>query len=272
MIKSIIKLFLPPIFYKLKAALNRKNTISFSGDFTSWSDATELSSDDYDAPHILESVKEASLKVKSGEAVFERDSKCFYEKAYRYPILTNFLSIANFNGGKLSVLDFGGSLGCFYNQHKYYLKRMKKIKWSIIEQEHFVKCGRDHFQEDDIRFYYSIEECLDSTDIDVVLLSSVLQYLEFPYKILKDIFAASPDFILFDRTSFIKGDDDRLTVQHIPKAIFSASMPCWFFSKIKLINNMKSAGYHLVEEIDCEEDFNLGEFKGMLFSKSRNYL
>jgi putative methyltransferase (TIGR04325 family) len=275
--KSIIRLFLPPIFYKIKAALNKKKYSSYRGNFNSWSEVSELFSDNYDSPHILESVEKAAFKVKNGEAVFERDSVCFYEKDYRYPILSNLLSIANFNSGNLSVLDFGGSLGCFYNQHMDYLKRIKNLKWSIVEQENFVKSGRENFQEDGLRFYFSIEECLVTTDIDVVLFSSVIQYLEFPHDTLKEVFAARPDFILFDRTIFIDGEDDRLTIQHSPKRIFSASTQCWFFSKTKFIENMRLAGYHLVEEVDCveevdyEDDSNLPEFKGMLFSNNALY-
>ena len=270
-IKSIIKLFLPPIFYKIKATLNKKKLASYRGNFNSWSEVSELFSDNYDSPHILESLEKAAFKVKNGEAVFQRDSVCFYEKEYRYPILSNLLSIANFNSGNLSVVDFGGSLGSFYNQHKDYLKRIKNLKWGIVEQEHFVKSGRENFQEDGLRFYSSIKECQVAFDVDVVLFSSVIQYLEFPHEILKDVFAVCPDFILFDRTSFIDSEEDRLTVQHVPQAIFAGKTPCWFFSKTKFIENMKFAGYHLVEEIDCEEDFNIGEFKGILFSNNALY-
>lgn len=103
--------------------------------------------DNYKSAEILDRVKHASLKVKSGKALFERDARCFYDKSYRYPILSNLLSIANNNDGELNILDFGGSLGSFYNQHKVYLDKLKKIQWNIVEQEHYVKLGIQHFQE-----------------------------------------------------------------------------------------------------------------------------
>lgn len=264
MFKSIVKLFIPPLFYTLKDAVNKENKISFSGNFSSWNEVNSILPDNYSSDEIIDKVKKASLKVKNGDALFERDAVCFYENSYRYPILSHLLYAASHNKGDLCVLDFGGSLGSFYHQHRKYLDR---ISWNIVEQEHFVKVGQESFEDVNLKFYYSIKECLNSNNIDIVFLSSVLQYLESPNLILEQIFKFAPKFILFDRTSFVNGNRDLLTIQKIPKRIYSASLPCWFFSKSLFIENFDRNGYELIEEINCDELFNIGEFKGMFFTR-----
>ena len=117
-------------------------------------------------------------------------------------------------------------MGSFYNQHKVYLDKLKKIQWNIVEQEHYVKLGIKHFQEGNLKFYYSIRDCFDSTNVDVAFFSSVLQYLESPFKILEELFIYSPEFIIIDRTAFIDRERDRLTIHKIPEKIYPNSLPC----------------------------------------------
>jgi len=269
MIKTILKLLIPPIFLKLKLILNKNNISSFYGDFASWEEVNLLMEDNYKSSEIHDRVKQASLKVKSGEALFERDARCFYEKSYRYPVLALLLSIGIANQEKLSVLDFGGSLGSFYNQHKAFFVNLQEIKWNIVEQERYVKTGIEEFQNDKLKFYYTIKDCLDENDVDLVLFSSVLQYLESPYKILEEIFQYSPKSIIIDRIAFSDEEErDRLTVHKIPKIIYPNSLPCWFFSKQKFIKIMNENSYDLKVEFECDDEpSKIGKFQGLFFQK-----
>ncbi len=74
LLKSSIKLIL-------------KNGVGWSGDYSSWKSAQQHCVG-YDAANILEKVKDAILKVKNGEAVYERDSVLFYKIEYAYPLLS----------------------------------------------------------------------------------------------------------------------------------------------------------------------------------------
>lgn len=51
----------------------------WKGAFDSW-EAAQLQSNGYNADNILQKVLAASLRVKEGNALFERDSALFYEK------------------------------------------------------------------------------------------------------------------------------------------------------------------------------------------------
>ena len=266
-IKSILRLFLPPVFDELRKFLNRNNRITFKGKFNNWEEALISSKGGYDSPAILEKVKESSLKVKNGKAIFERDSVCFYKEDYRWPVLSSLLFIAHTNDSKLRVLDFGGSLGSFYNQHKKYMRSIKDLKWYIVEQDNFVECGKSEFENDVLRCKETISECLNESPIDIILLSSVIQYVESPYSIINDIFNANPNFILIDRTPFINEAEDIIKNQHIPLSKGGGCYPSWFLSKEKFFLTFEKAGYECLIKFDCDEDFGIGDFKGMFFRK-----
>jgi len=62
-------------------------------------------------------------------------------------------------------------------------------------------------------------------------------------------------------------DNDMIKNQHIPQSKGGGSYPSWFFSKEKFLSTFKEAGYECLIEFDCDEDFGVGDFKGMFFGK-----
>jgi putative methyltransferase (TIGR04325 family) len=103
---------------------------------------------------------------------------------------------------------------------------------------------------------------------NVLLFSSVLQYIDEPYKLLDKILASDIEFVAIDRMPFIYEDTDQIKVQIVPPWIYSASYPCWFFSHGKFIEYMSSRNYYLVESFKgLEGDVDGASFIGMLFKK-----
>ena len=85
----------------------------------------------------------------------------------------------------MHVVDYGGSLGSSYFQNRYLLNGSISLNWNIVEQKHFVDCGREFIQDQNLNFFYTIEEALLNAKPDVLLLSSVIQYLEKPYEFIE---------------------------------------------------------------------------------------
>lgn len=83
-IKSFAKDWLPPTVLKAVRSL-RGEQIRFEGEYASWDDAS-MNCTGYDADHILSKVLDATLKVTSGDAAFERDSILFDEIEYNWPV------------------------------------------------------------------------------------------------------------------------------------------------------------------------------------------
>lgn len=232
-IGSIIARITPRFFQSGYFSSNK--SLSFKGDYTSWKDALKDSTG-YDSDIILNKVTESLLKVKEGKAAYERDSVLFNHIEYSYPLLCGLLCVAAENGGYLNVLDFGGSLGSSYFQNRGFLSGLKKLKWNIVEQEKFVRVGKDYFEDKSLHFYNTIDECLVVEKPDLVLLSSVLQYIDVPYNILSKILEQKIPYIIVDRTPFFNYGRDILTVQRVPREIYDASYPAWFFDKQKFID------------------------------------
>ncbi len=248
--RKIIKRWLPPVAIEsIRHFLKKTNC--YSGNYSDWVAASEQASG-YDAELILETVKQAVLKVKSGAAVYERDSVLFDHVEHSYQVLAGMLRAASENGGRLSVLDFGGSLGSSYFQCRDFLSVVDDLQWCIVEQENFVQCGRDNLETEQLRFFFTIEECLQQVTPNVVVLSSVLQYLESPATILEQLMETGAPYIIIDRTPFSAAPADRITVQHVPPSIYPASYPCWIFSK-QLFLELVRERFELIAEFDSND-------------------
>jgi putative methyltransferase (TIGR04325 family) len=241
----------------------------FFGNYGSWGEALQHSKG-YDDPIILDKVKNAILKVKSGEAVYERDSVLFDKVQYSYPLLAYLLFIATSKEQKLSILDFGGSLGSSYFQCRNFMNHFRQLKWNIVEQKHFFECGRRLFQDGVLSFYDGIEECCNKESPDVILLSGVLQCLENPYEILTEAMGYGFEYIIVARTLFID-QPDRITIQKVPPDIYESSYPIWFFNYDRFHSFFKGQ-YELIDETDTEEGFRfedgtLSQSKAILFRR-----
>ena len=219
--KTIAKDWLPPAV--LRALVSRPG-IRFTGDFSSWSEAAARATG-YGSELILERVLAAALKVKNGEVAYERDSVLFERTEYVWPVTTALMWAAARNHGELHVLDFGGSLGSSYFQNRALLEPLHSVSWGIIEQPAFVLAGRRYLEGDRLRFWESIDDYLADRNPTVILLSSVLQYLEDPYKVLRQLEATLASVIVLDRTPFSEDGVERIVIQEVPPSIYPASYP-----------------------------------------------
>jgi putative methyltransferase (TIGR04325 family) len=246
------------------------NRITFTGDYASW-EAALREAKGYDSPVILERTCAALLKVKNGEAVYERDSVLFEEPQYPFPVIAGLLRAALQQGGGLSVADFGGSLGSTYFQCRRWLRQVTPLEWLVIEQPAHVACGREHFEDRELRFYETMDVCLQRHRPGVLLLSSVLQYLPDPQAALQRLLQPKLDHLIIDRTAFWEANRDRLTVQTVPESIYPASYPAWFLCETKFRAAVAAAGYGLFADFPGTDEVRLpgGKacFKGFIYER-----
>ena len=141
-------------------------------------------------------------------------------------------------------------MGSTYFQNKKFLTHLDELRWSIVEQPAFVKCGREFFQDDTLTFFFSIDECLQQNDARAILLSSVLPYVEKPHQLLDSIIKHRFQYIIIDRTPLIKQRTDRLTIQKVPPSIYNANYPAWFFSRDGLLSAFEKE-YELIADFDA---------------------
>ena len=89
--KKFIKSFIPPIFLAFLKKF-RINKYGWKGNYPNWQKAQEDSSG-YDSDEIIQKVRSSLLKVRNGEAVYERDSIIFDEIQYSWPILSGLMFV-----------------------------------------------------------------------------------------------------------------------------------------------------------------------------------
>ena len=264
--KKFIKLLTPPI---LLSTLNkiRNNKYGWKGNYKTWKEAQNLSTG-YDDDKILQAVRASLLKVKTSEAVYERDSVIFDEIQYFWPLLAGLMFCSAKMGGALKVLDFGGSLGSTYYQNKKFLDKFNDVSWSVVEQKHFVDVGKKDFEDDRLKFFNTVDECAQQENPNILILSSVLQYIEKPYESLDDILKNNFEYILIDRTPFSK-NNEKIKLQVVPPFIHEANYPCWFFDELKFITYFESNKYNIVESfITAEGESNEYIFKGFIMQRN----
>lgn len=241
--------WLPPAILDMAGnALNRR--LKFRGPYTNWAQASAASSG-YSDEQILTKAKQAMLKVKNGEAVGERDTVLFDHKPHSFPMLSCLLRAALTLDNRLRVLDFGGSLGSTYFQCRDFLQDLHELKWFVIDQPNFVACGQETFSDEKLSFYFDIDTCISEEQPNIVLLSSVVQYLENPYNLLDHLNHSGIPYILFDRTPCAPDGKEVLGVQIVPPKIYPASYPAWIFNQQNLLSSLSN--YDLLLDFDAND-------------------
>jgi putative methyltransferase (TIGR04325 family) len=247
--RDTLRELIPPLLIRF---LKRMSS-SFSRSFPTWKEALKYATG-YESEAIIKKTFDSSYKVKNGEAVYERDSVLFDEIQYSWPLLSALMWIAARSKGELHLLDFGGSLGTTYFQNRKFLRNLVSVTWNIVEQKKVVDLGKKFFEDDQLKFHYSIDSCLGPPFPEVILFSGVLQYLEKPFELIDAIQRFSFPYVLIDRTPFVKGDQHKIRVQKVSPKIFDASYPCWFFARERFMRHFKN--YEIIADfIGSGSDF-----------------
>jgi putative methyltransferase (TIGR04325 family) len=257
-IKNLLKTFLPQaVINKLKQIISPPQ-ICYRGDFADWKEARQACGG-YDTDNIIKKVHDAAIKVKNGEVAYERDSMTFDRLEHDEPLAEILLQAAEENNGVLKVLDFGGSLGSLYFQHRDLFTGLREVIWCVVEQDKFVKYGKADFEDEHLKFRYTTEAACEEFDFNVLLLGSVLPYIEKPYELITSLKQLPVDYMVITRTPvFIDDGGDRLTVQKVPEVIYDASYPAWFFPENKLMRAFEPE-FNLMSELgSIRHDILLG--------------
>lgn len=222
----------PPAFSAWAARRSKYHT-KFT-EVATWDQAVRESTG-YNDSAILDRIDSATRSVIAGEALFERDGFLFNEPEYRWPVVTALLQ-AYSRDGYLRVVDLGGALGSVYWQHRRLLPK-SGVTWSVVEQPSFVERGQN-LPTSEITFRSDLAPSIASVKPNVVVLSSVLQYLKDPLQVIFEVLESSPADLVIDRTPLHAGDRNIPTVQQVPSHIYSGSYPAWIISRPELSNRL----------------------------------
>jgi putative methyltransferase (TIGR04325 family) len=247
-LRTLARLLLPPLVTRsLKRHLRLPGDIVFSGDYPDWATASARCKG-YDDEAILASVIEATRAVVRGEALYERDSQLSDRIEYSWPLLASLLRVAS-ESKPLRVIDFGGSLGSSLRQNHRYLSGLS-LQWKIVEQSRFVDAGRREFTTDTLSFFETISEAA-ATGVDVVIAAGVLNHIENPDDVLRQILECGAPYLIIDRTMVVDEPRDVIAIQRVPARIYEATYPVRKFGHADFIQRRLS-GWRTVEEWTCD--------------------
>ncbi len=95
--KQFIKSLVPPIALTVLKRI-KSSKYGWHGNYKTWQEAQNASTG-YDSDEIIQKVRNSLLKVKNGEAVYERDSVIFDEIQYSWPLLAGLMFASAKSGG-----------------------------------------------------------------------------------------------------------------------------------------------------------------------------
>lgn len=252
--------------------VKRQQEVNYAGDFQTWSEAKK-NCEGYDSNSIFEKVSNAAMQVKNGKALFDRDSVLFYEEEWNYPLIAWLQRIGAKYDQRLTVVDLGGALGSTYFQNRNFLKEsIRQMQWIVREQEHFVEFGKQNLADTELIFEYDFEKIAATFPVNVLLFSSVLQYLESWKEIItKEIDLFGVQDIIVERTPV--GKRSRIWMETVHEPIYEATYACQVFEEERFIEFFEEQGYvlksswHSLVDSDVECDGDLVTFKSFVFGK-----
>jgi len=95
----------------------------------------------------------------------------------------------------LRILDFGGGGG----SHGFaFLSQVRS--WAVVETPVMVEAAKEVFSSDSLSFHSRIESAYESLGkVDILHVSSSLQYTPEPMKLLLELLSLSPEVLVFEK-------------------------------------------------------------------------
>jgi putative methyltransferase (TIGR04325 family) len=227
--ESGIRAWLPPVARRWGNRLLGALTV-YRGPYADWAQAQSATAG-YQQADILARVQQATERVRRGEADYEQDGFAMRGTVPASHALEALLMVAAADGGRLSVLDFGGGLGSHFLRWRAWLAKIPDLRWCVVEQPHFAAAGEDVFADEPRLSFATSIAGANTQAPNVVLASSVLHYLPDPLAVLDQLVALGARGIVIDRTPFSDHGAAAVLSQHAPKSLGRASYPLWLLPR-----------------------------------------
>jgi putative methyltransferase (TIGR04325 family) len=149
------------------------------------------------------------------------------------------------NKTSLSILDYGGGLGHYYQIGKILLPDLE-LKYFCKELPQTARLGKDLNPE---IHWFTDDSCLDRT-YDLVMVSGSLQYIRYWQQFLQKASAATGSYLFLTRVPVVNNAGSFVAVQRA----YGTRMLHWQFNRAELLQAISSTGLTMVREFlagDC---------------------
>ncbi len=197
----------------------------------------------------------AGSRCQLFESQFGRKNEINSAVAVEDVLLPLLVSVLSTESRSVRILDFGGALGETYLRVKILLGQDCQVDYHVVETPRMCEQGIALFENNDqIHFHSSLPAGL--SDVDVVYVSSALQYVEDYVDLLQKLSAYQPRFTFFVKLS----SGDIPTYATAQKNLRGSTIPYWFINIEELLQIMRDAGYSLRFKSVLEREYNQDNF------------
>ncbi len=169
------------------------------------------------------------------------------------PLLASLVCKAS--GGKVRILDFGGGMGVSFVHLTSCLVDCQSINYHVVEREGICEGGAQLFEHDErIRFSARLPPRLP--ELDIVYLSSALQYVEDYGTLLKTLAGYEAEYFFLGKLSAGDIPTYATAQMNVPGTI----IPYWFINVNEVIEILASCNYSLIYKSTLEQEYDQSNF------------
>ena len=160
-------------------------------------------------------------------------------------VLSPLLAGLNLSGAPSRVLDFGGGLGLAYLE----VSRLTGVEieaWHVVDLPDVVAFGNEHFADDTLRFFPTIDQAAADGPPSLISCCHVLQYLDAPFEYITRLLRLAPQVVVLNELPL--GARERFMVQRLLPELGGGSRPIRIFGQATI--DAAFHGYRLIDEIE----------------------
>ena len=240
----------------IKKYFFKNNHLQFAGPYENWEEAVKNSTG-YSSTVVLSKVEKAVINVLNDFSAYERDGTNFETLPDKNTLLQILKNIESTKQN--TILDVGGGLGSLLINYREFFNK-NNFDYIVLEQDNFILKGREiaNIYELPIKFTSNLN---DIENVDIVILSSTLQYFEDWEDFVQNIINKKPRHIIIDRHP-LSNDESKIFVQ-LNNNYYSEEVtyPLHICNENEFLNTF--ADYQIVKR--WNSDFDPDYFKGFHF-------
>lgn len=174
--------------------------------------------------------------------------------------------------GEVNILDFGGGMGIAYIHTVSSLVNCQSVNFHIVESQRITEEGMRLFEHDK-RIHFHSKLPAELPNLDIIYMSSALQYVEDYTSLLKTLAGYGAKYFLFVKLSA----GDFQTYATAQKNVPGSTLPYWFINVKEIVEIMAAGGYSLIYKSALEQEYDqdnfpqeyrLGRTGNLLFSRN----
>lgn len=156
---------------------------------------------------------------------------------------THVLGLVAGATGRLSILDWGGGVG-HYAAYAHTMRPDLDVDYTICDLPPLMAAGRDlcHLAQ-----FVDRPEALRAR-YDLVFASSSIQYERNLYDLIRELCAASKQYLFVTRSPFVEEHDDFVVVQRPYMHGYQTEYAAWFINRHRFISFVEENGFRLERE------------------------